>query len=67
MESAVGFEFGNTQPSTSRFKERIEKAIETAKYLDIPISFFETPHYAITEEQNKIAEDYFKILYYPYQ
>lgn len=65
-ESAVGTEFGTTQPSTSRFKERIEKGIETAKYLDIPLSFFETPHYAITPEQNKIAENYFKILYYPY-
>lgn len=65
-ESAVGTEFGKTEPSTSRFKERIEKGIETAKYLDIPLTFFETPHYAITEEQNKLAENYFKILYYPY-
>lgn len=66
-ESAVGTEFGYGQPSTDRFRERIEKAIETAKYLDIPITFFETPHYEITAEQNKIAEEYFKILYHPFK
>lgn len=36
------------------------------KYLDTPIYFFEAPHYEITPEQNKIAEKYFKILYYPF-
>lgn len=65
-ESAIGTEFGNKQPSPERFKERIEKAIDTAKYLDIPIDFFEAPHYQITAEQNKIAENYFKILYHPF-
>lgn len=65
-ESGLGTEFGITSPSTSLFQEKIEKAIETAKYLDIPISFFEAPHYDITDEQNKIAENYFKVLYYPY-
>ncbi|MDS0524035.1 DUF2334 domain-containing protein [Clostridium sp. SHJSY1] len=66
-ESAIGTEFGHKHPSTERFKERIEKALATAKYLDIPIDFFETPHYQITAEQNKIAEQYFKILYHPFQ
>ncbi|WP_252247663.1 DUF2334 domain-containing protein [Clostridium sp. ZS6] len=65
-ESAAGFEFGKFEPSTDVFKEKIEKAIETASYLDIPIDFFEVPHYEITTEQNKIAEEYFKILYYPF-
>jgi hypothetical protein len=65
-ESGAGFEFGRFQPSTSEFKKKIEKAIETAKYLDVPIDFFEVPHYEITSEQNKIAEKYFKILYYPF-
>jgi len=67
QESGGGTEFGDSQPSATRFKERIEKAIETAKYLDVPIDFFETPHYAITQEQNKIAEKYFKVLYYPFE
>lgn len=66
FESGAGFEFGRYEPSTKVFREKIEKAIETAKYLDIPIDFFEAPHYEITPEQNKIAEEYFKILYYPF-
>lgn len=66
FESGSGFEFGRYEPSTKVFREKIEKAIETAKYLDIPIDFFEAPHYEITPEQNKIAEEYFKILYYPF-
>ncbi|MDR5588241.1 DUF2334 domain-containing protein [Clostridium aquiflavi] len=65
-ESAAGFEFGKFEPSPVVFREKIEKAIETASYLDIPINFFEVPHYEITQEQNKIAEEYFKILYYPF-
>lgn len=65
--SAIGYEFGPKYPSTDEFKSRIEKAIETAKYLNIPIDFFEVPHYAITPEQNKIASEYFKILYYPFE
>jgi len=65
-ESAVGFEFGRYEPSLTVFREKIQKAIETASYLDIPISFFEVPHYEITPNQNKIAEEYFKILYYPF-
>lgn len=66
FESGAGFEFGRYEPSTKVFREKIEKAIETAKYLDTPIDFFEAPHYEITPEQNKIAEEYFKILYYPF-
>lgn len=65
-ESGTGFEFGKSESSTDVFKEKIDKAIETASYLDIPIDFFEAPHYEITPEQNKIAEKYFKILYYPF-
>ena len=66
FESGAGFEFGRYEPSTKVFRKKIEKAIETAEYLDIPIDFFEAPHYEITPEQNKIAEEYFKILYYPF-
>lgn len=65
-ESAAGFEFGKYEPSVTVFKEKLEKAIETAKYLDVPIDFFEVPHYEITPNQNKIAEKYFKILYHPF-
>ena len=65
-ESGAGFEFGRYEPSPTVFREKIKKAIETASYLDIPIGFFEVPHYEITPDQNKIAEEYFKILYYPF-
>lgn len=65
-ESGAGFEFGKYEPSTAVFKDKLEKAIETASFLDIPISFFEVPHYEITPNQNKIAEKYFRILYYPF-
>lgn len=65
-ESAVGFEFGRYDPSPTVFRKKIQKAIEIASYLDVPINFFEVPHYEITPKQNKIAEEYFKILYYPF-
>ncbi|AGF59058.1 hypothetical protein B0P06_002607 [Clostridium saccharoperbutylacetonicum] len=66
VESGIGFEFGKYDPSVKNFEEKIQKAINTASYLDIPIGFFEAPHYEITPTQNKIAEKYFKILYYPF-
>jgi hypothetical protein len=65
--SAVGTEFGHKHPSTDMFREKIVKAIKTAEYLSIPIDFFETPHYEITQAQNKIAEEYFKILYHSFK
>lgn len=65
-ESGVGFEFGRYDPSVEIFETKIKKAIKTADYLDIPIDFFEVPHYEITPEQNKVAEKYFRILYYPF-
>lgn len=66
-ESAIGSEFGSKFPSTSEFENRIQKAVDLSKYLNIPIDFFETPHYESTPDQNRIAEKYFKILYYPFK
>lgn len=65
--SGIGFEFGKTNSSIENFKTKIENSIKTANQLDIPISFYEAPHYGMTVEQNKIAENYFKILYYPFE
>ena len=65
-ESAVGSEFGKFAPSIEGFKDKMEKAIRTASYLNIPITFFEAPHYVISKEQTIEAEKLFKILYYPY-
>lgn len=66
-ESVIGTEFSakcNTDESVIR--ERIESAIDTASKLNIPVSFFETPHYRATEFQQSIFEQYFDIIYEPY-
>lgn len=61
-ESGIGNEFGADYPSIDELKERIEKALDIAKYLDIKIEFFEAPHYVITFEQNKVLQNYFKYI-----
>ncbi|SFU33631.1 Copper amine oxidase N-terminal domain-containing protein [Clostridium sp. DSM 8431] len=66
-ESGVGSEFGYRYPSDTEFEDRINKALKICEDLDIPIDFFETPHYEITPNQNIVAEKYFKILYYPFK
>lgn len=43
-----------------------ENAINTANYLNIPYSFFESPHYHSTRSQQKILEEYFDVLFEPY-
>lgn len=64
--SLVGTEFGIHNPSIDRLKERVEAANQVAKDLDIPIGFFEAPHYAITLEQEKVLENYFDYMFQPY-
>ncbi|GIM28768.1 hypothetical protein CPJCM30710_14340 [Clostridium polyendosporum] len=65
--SLLGTEFGPDDPDVEDFRQRVEAAIKIAKDLDIPITFFETPHYAITAEQNKALEDYFTYIYHPFK
>ena len=65
--SGEGFEFGNKYPSVDELRSRLEKAKAIGEYLDIPIDFFEAPHYAITPEQLKVAESYFRIMYEPFE
>lgn len=66
-ESGEGSEFGEERlESETSTRERIEAAIEIAETLDIPYKFFESPHYSITREQQKIAEEYFDFIYHPY-
>ncbi|SHI65191.1 hypothetical protein SAMN02745163_00568 [Clostridium cavendishii DSM 21758] len=45
---------------------RIEAAVNTAKEMDIPIGFFESPHYASTNFQQSVYEEYFDYIYEPY-
>ena len=65
--SAVGEELSkdinNTVPET---RAVIEKGIDTASALNIPISFYESPHYRDTELQQKVIEDYFQFIYEPF-
>lgn len=65
--SAVGEELSaevnNTEEET---RAVIENGIDTASALNIPISFFETPHYKDTPKQQKIIEQYFQFVYEPF-
>ena len=53
----------NTIPETRAI---IENGIDTASALNIPISFYESPHYRGTELQRKVIEDYFQFIYEPF-
>lgn len=53
----------NTEEET---RAVIEKGIDTATALNIPIKFYESPHYRDTKLQQSIIEQYYQILYEPY-
>lgn len=53
----------STEPET---RAVVEKGIDTASALNIPISYYESPHYRDTEEQKKIISEYFQFIYEPY-
>lgn len=65
--SGIGSEltrFINTKDEEVR--EIVESGIKTAKSLNIPIDFFETPHYHGSRNQQRIIEEYFDVIYEPY-
>ncbi len=47
-------------------RKRVEAAINTAKKLEFPVEFFKSPHYAATDFQQSIFEQYFHIIYEGY-
>jgi hypothetical protein len=54
-------------PATNQYvQERIDLAFSTADKLDIPVSFFEVPHYAIALDELEVLEENFNILYQSY-
>ena len=62
--SIYGTEFdGQYNTSESSIIERLQYANDDAHKLDIPIVFFETPHYAATRSQKSIMAQYFDIIY----
>ena len=66
-QSAIGSEFGDKACSNlEETKNRIEAAIATAKALNIPYEFFESPHYRSTKEQQQtVFENYFDYIFEP--
>ncbi|MGL4107108.1 DUF2334 domain-containing protein [Clostridium sp. LP20] len=65
--SAVGVELSKDVNNTEeKTRKVIENAIDTASGLNIPTTYFETPHYTDTTDQQKIIEDYFQLIYEPY-
>ncbi|MHC1681908.1 MAG: DUF2334 domain-containing protein [Clostridiaceae bacterium] len=62
--SAEGTEFDEERNNDeASVRKRVEAAINTANKLELPFKFFESPHYASTEFQQSIFEQYFDIIY----
>ncbi|HEX2924644.1 MAG TPA: DUF2334 domain-containing protein [Ruminiclostridium sp.] len=62
--SISGTEFSDRSNNSEKsVRERLNFAINAAKKLDIPIDFFESPHYSATPYQKRIMEQYFNIIY----
>ncbi len=65
--SGVGEELSkNVNSSVAETRAVIEKGIDTASALNIPISFYESPHYRDTEMQKKIISEYYQFVFEPY-
>lgn len=67
--SGEGTEFDDiTNNDEKSVRKRLESAIDCAKKLEFesPCAFFESPHYAATEFQQNIMEEYFDYIYEPY-
>ncbi|MDD7793066.1 DUF2334 domain-containing protein [Clostridium sp. 'White wine YQ'] len=65
--SGTGEEMSKDVNSTeAETRAVIEKGIDTASALNIPISYYESPHYRDTKEQKNIISEYFQYIYEPY-
>ena len=67
-KSGIGSDL-STQYNSSEEETRVlvESAYETAKYLKIPVSFFESGHYHATKKQQAIIEEYADACFEPYK
>lgn len=52
--------------TTPEIESLIENGIDTASALNIPLSYFESPHYGETDVQKKVIENYFQFIYEPF-
>lgn len=67
-ESVDGIEFNSRiNASEESVRKRVELAINCAKKLQIPMCFFESPHYDATELQKKVIGEYFDYMYEAYK
>jgi hypothetical protein len=67
-ESVEDSEFGQEgNPSVEWAETRAKASIAAANQLNIPYSFFESPHYSSTVEQQKVFENYFNYIFEPAQ
>lgn len=65
--SAEGTEFNEKRNNDEKsIRKRVEAAINMAKRLELPVKFFESPHYAATQFQQSIFEQYFDVIYEDY-
>ncbi|MGL5067946.1 MAG: DUF2334 domain-containing protein [Sarcina sp.] len=62
--SDLSTEYNSSEEET---RELVEAAFETAKYLKIPVSFFESGHYHATKKQQAIIEEYIDACFEPYK
>lgn len=53
--------------SETETRTLVESAFETAKYLKIPVSFFESGHYHASKKQQAIIEEYIEACFEPYK
>lgn len=69
-KSVDSFEFASPKDKSSYTADfalkRINMAKETAEELNIPINFFEAPHYSVAPNQLKTLENNFDYIYEPY-
>jgi len=64
--SIDGVEFNEKYNTDEKsINERLKLAIKCANDLQMPYTFFETPHYEATNYQHKIMEKYFNYIYDP--
>ncbi|MFZ5596848.1 MAG: DUF2334 domain-containing protein [Bacillota bacterium] len=62
--SIDGVEFGDkAYKGEKETRARLEAAIAAARKLEIPVGFFESPHYVATPKQHEIMGEYFDCLY----
>ncbi|BCZ49173.1 hypothetical protein psyc5s11_52400 [Clostridium gelidum] len=63
-KSAIGEEMSkDVNNSIHEARTVIENGIDTASALNIPISYFESPHYSKSDLQRQVIEDYFQFIY----